>query len=73
MAAKIKERLYGMEEINRRNNDRAIEYSVNAFMEPHMRERLSEIRNRKIHPQNEWIRQQIIERYEHDLATYVRG
>ena len=69
--AKIRERLNGMEEVNRRNRWREQEFRTLDFLESHMRERLAEIRAKEIPAENEWLRQKIIERYEHDLATWV--
>ena len=68
---RIRDRLEGMEIINRRNRDRVDEYSMLGFLEPHMRQRLYEIRAKEIPAANEAARQEIIERYEHDLATWV--
>ena len=43
----------------------------NAWMEQHMRKRLEEIRAMRVPAEIEPVRQEIIERYEHDLATWV--
>ena len=43
----------------------------NAWMEQHMRERLEQIRAMRVPAEIEPARQEIIERYEHDLATWV--
>ena len=69
--AKIRERLNGMEEVNRRNKWREQEFRMLDFLEAHMRDRLAEIRAKEIPAENEWLRQEIINRYEHDLSTWV--
>lgn len=71
MAKKTRKRLELMGEINARNNDRDTEYTVLKFLEPHMRRRLADIRGKDVPAANEAAKQEIIERYEHDLATWV--
>lgn len=66
----VKRNLEMMREITRRNNDRDREYVERAWMEQHLRERLTEIRAKDIPAAVEPIRQEIAERYEHDLATW---
>jgi len=68
---KTRKRLEGMEEVSRRNSERDQAFAQLQFLEPHMRARLAEIRAKKIPAENESVRQEIIERYEHDLATWV--
>ena len=67
-----KKKLAIMNEVERRNKDREAEYAYKIGMEAHMRERLSEIRAKAVLPEIEPVRQEIIERYEHDLATWVK-
>lgn len=51
------------------NYARSEEFSM--WLERHMRERLAEIRRRE--SRNHSVKQQIIDRYEDDLATWVDG
>ena len=71
MAKKVKRNLEMMREVTRRNNDREREHVERSWLEAHMRERLAEIRTMIVPPAIEPVRQEIIERYEHDLATWV--
>ena len=69
MNSKTRERLDSIARAERRNEKRIAEHGFREFLEPHMRERLAAIRKYPAH--NESAKQQIIERYEHDLATWV--
>lgn len=71
MNRKTRERLDSMARAERRNAARIAEYSTEEFIERHMRERLAEIRQRPT--RNEAAKQQIIERYESDLASWADG
>lgn len=67
-----KKKLDIMNEVERRNKDREDEFAYKMGMEAHMFKRLSEIRAKEVPPELEPVRQEIIERYEHDLATWAR-
>lgn len=67
-----KKKLGIMNEIKRRNKDREDEFAYKMGVEAHMIKRLSEIRAKEVPPELEPVRQEIIERYEHDLATWAR-
>ena len=71
MNRKTCERLDSMARAERRNGERITAFSAAEFMERHMRERLAEIRQRPA--RNEAAKQQIIERYEEDLASWADG
>lgn len=71
MKKNIRNKLDEMSAMNQRNDDRVTEKTILTWIEGHMRERLAEIRAREVPAANEHIRQAIIERYEHDLATWV--
>lgn len=66
-----RERLDEIARAERQNNARIENESAAAFVERHMRERLAEIR--RYPARNEVAKQEIIERYENDLATWVDG
>jgi hypothetical protein len=66
---KTRERLDSMARAERRNGDRITEFAMNEFNAQHMMERLAYIRSYPA--RNENAKQQIIERYEHDLATWA--
>lgn len=61
-----------MNEVKRRNWEKETEYAHKITLESHMRERLAQIRAMVVPPEIEPTRQEIIERYEHDLATWVK-
>ena len=66
-----RERLEVMARSERMNSDRIDAHATSNFVERHMRERLAAIR--RYPARNEAAKQQIIYRYEHDLATWVDG
>ena len=68
---KVKRNLDMMRETTQRNNDRDREHVERTWMEQHMRERLAEIRAKDVPAAVEPVRQEFVERYEHDLATWV--
>lgn len=61
-----------MNEVKRRNLDKETEYAHKIALEAHMRDRLAEIRAMEVPAEIEPVRQEIIERHEHDLATWVK-
>lgn len=71
MNKKTRERLDSIARAERRNGERINEFTFKEFIEQHMRERLAAIR--RYPAWNEAAKQQIIDRYEHDLATWVDG
>ena len=67
----IREKLNEIADMERRNNDRINARTIHEWLEPHMRKRLAQIRAMEVPAEVEPLRQEIIERYENDLATWV--
>ena len=69
---RMAEALRRVKATNQHNTDRWREFAELEFLEMYARQRLAALRSMVVAPEKEYIRQQQIEQYEQDLATYFR-